>query len=649
MNWRFVVPGEGIGQFEKVNKVRKRNEPMITRSKSNQFQSRIIPLTVFAALVTAGTAFPQAAASNAASGNAAKDQEGGYSLFDVSAFFGTQWFQVYQGNDLGYEHYFQTKEVTGERLKENLSKYVSLEEAFTLGFNRLELKPAGDSGFVSAGSRNGQYSLVAVLNLTPRDAKFRPYFVVGPAVVRYTPTTVVEQPTNGPFVPVQGGQVLYSKSYAALVYGIGAEYYMNRHIGFTYDLRGLWSMPASFGLPSSPNGPGLGPNALYVSRGRDESALAFTVGVSFRFGYHEPPPPVTVVTPPPPPPPPPPPTVITVSAIQGAHDVCPGDNIRLSVSAQGWEQGQTPVYQWTVNNQPAPGGRATAFNLPTTDGPGQKAVRVTVTAGGAMASSGPVNVLVRNLAPPTIQFAVNPTTIAYGDRLPLNAQATGSDCGGPATIRYTANDGAINGTTFDSSSMTFNPNGAGTQQKVVAITATATDTKNQTATANANVTVVFKVPASRQDIVFPNRSSRVNNAAKRYLIDVLTPKLRADPNSTVILIGHRDMSETGRPAATLDTQRVLNTAAVLSAGKGICPQLDLSRVQVAYVGTDQTDPPMPFGDNSVKERGGQSATDARAQFRRVEIWFVPGGADKPNVPGLMPAPAQLIQAKGCPR
>ena len=65
-------------------------------------------------------------------------------------------------------------------------------------------------------------------------------------------------------------------------------------------------------------------------------------------------------------------------------------------------------------------------------GSGNKAIRVTVTAGGAMATSGPVNVLVRNLAPPTIRFAVNPTTIAYGDRLPLNAQATGSDCGGPA-------------------------------------------------------------------------------------------------------------------------------------------------------------------------------------------------------------------------
>jgi outer membrane protein OmpA-like peptidoglycan-associated protein len=163
------------------------------------------------------------------------------------------------------------------------------------------------------------------------------------------------------------------------------------------------------------------------------------------------------------------------------------------------------------------------------------------------------------------------------------------------------------------------------------------------------VTVTYKRPAQRTDIVFPNRSSRVNNAAKRYLIEVLTPKLKADPNSKVILIGHRDMSETGRAAATLDTQRVLNTAAVLSAGKGICPSLDLSRVQVKSDGTDQADSPMPFADSSVKERAGQAASGDRAQFRRVEVWFIPGGSDTPAVTGLGAAPEKEIKAKGCPR
>jgi len=46
-------------------------------------------------------------------------------------------------------------------------------------------------------------------------------------------------------------------------------------------------------------------------------------------------------------------------------------------------------------------------------------------------------------------------------------------------------------------------------------------------------------------------------------------------------------------------------------------------VQVKSDGTDQTDPPLPFGDASVRERTGQTATDQRAQFRRVECGSCP--------------------------
>jgi outer membrane protein OmpA-like peptidoglycan-associated protein len=234
--------------------------------------------------------------------------------------------------------------------------------------------------------------------------------------------------------------------------------------------------------------------------------------------------------------------------------------------------------------------------------------------------------------------------------LPLNATDTVSDCATATPIRYTASEGTITGTTFDSTGVSFDQsNRVSLQSKVVNLTATETDSKGQTASATANVTVNLRPAASRVDIVFANRSSRVNNAAKRYLIEQLSPRLRADPASTVILIGHRDMTETGLANANLDTQRVLNTAAVMSAGKQVCPTLDLSRVQVNYAGTDQTNPPMPFGDASVKERSGQGTTDARAQFRRVEVWFVPGGADKPALSGLQPAPVREIQAKGCPR
>lgn len=613
---------------------------MTTRSKSNPFQSRTILLTVFAALVTAGTALPQ---SSSSSGNAVKDPpEGGYSLVDLSVFFGTQWYQIYQGSGGSGQHFFEARPVVGERVTENWSRYVGLEESFTLGFNRLAILPAGGINYVTEGSRNIEYSVVGVFNLLPRDRKFRPYAVLGPAGVTYFASGTVNQPNVGaiPLLPT----TFKTETYGALAYGVGATAYINRRIGFQYDLRGYWTpKTADFGLSNVPYGTG----SLYIAHVHGESSLQLTTGIIFRFGYHEPPPP-PAPAPPPPPPPPAPRANVQAGPIQGARDVCPGDNLRLTVTASGWLPDQTPGYQWSVNNQNVAGGTGAAFNLDTTTS-GNKAIRVTVSVPGSQATSGPVNVLVRQAGPPTIQFNVSPTTINYGDRLPLNATARGSDCGGAVTVRYTASAGTITGTTFDSSSMTFDPNGAGQQQQNVTLTATATDTKNQTASANANVTVLYKRPASRTDIVFPNRSSRVNNAAKRYLIETLTPMLRADPNSTVILIGHRDMSETGRAAANLDHERVYNTAAVISAGKGICPALDLSRVQVAYAGTDQTDPPMPFADNSVKERRGATATDQRAQFRRVEVWFIPGGSDRPNVPGLQPAPVREIQAKGCPR
>jgi outer membrane protein OmpA-like peptidoglycan-associated protein len=603
---------------------------MTTRSKSYQFNSRIILLTVLAALVTAGPALSQSSS------------EGGYSLVDLTAFFGTQWYQIYQGSAGGGNNFYEARPVVGERVTENFSRYVSLEEAFTLGFNRFAFRPAGATQYATIGARNTTYSLAGVFYMKPRDSRVRPYVLIGPGAVDYHATGAVQYAGTPALLPA----AFNSQIYAALIYGLGLDVNLNRHIGFQYDLRGAWTPKTSdFGLPSTPGLPG----SVFITHARGESSLMFTTGIVFRFGYHEPPVPYVPPPPPPAPPPPPPPVNISLSAIQGASaNVCPGDNVRLTVTPSGVPAGASLSYQWSVNNQAAPGGTGAAFNLNTTTS-GPKAVRVTVSAGGSTASTGPVNVNVQALSPPTITFNVSPTTIAYGDRLPLNAQAAAGNCAQTTPVRYTASAGAIAGTTFDSSSLTFNPNGAGVQQQVVQITATETDSRNQTATQARPVTVVYKVLASRQDIVFANRSSRVNNAAKRYLIEVLTPKLKADPNSKVILIGHRDMSETGRPSANLDKERVYNAAAVLSAGKGICPALDLSRVQVMYDGADQTDPPMPFADNSVKERSGQSATDQRAQFRRVEVWFIPGGSDSPSVTGLAPAPEKEIKAKGCPK
>jgi hypothetical protein len=186
------------------------------------------------------------------------------------------------------------------------------------------------------------------------------------------------------------------------------------------------------------------------------------------------------------------------------------------------------------------------------------------------------------------------------------------------------------------------------------VTATATDQCGQTGIAEGEITVVLNPEARRlDDLVFPSGSARINNCAKRVLLEVLTPLLRESPASRVYLIGHRDARETGRDASTLDQRRVLNAAAVLSGSSGICAQVDVGRIHGINAGTDQTSAPRPaFCGASVQELAGQAvrSNDPNAMFRRVEVWFVPDGADIPeNLRSATPLPANAVAALGCPR
>ena len=340
---------------------------------------------------------------------------------------------------------------------------------------------------------------------------------------------------------------------------------------------------------------------------------------------------------------------LQISAITGGRDVCPSDNLRVAVTASGWLPQQTPVYQWFLDDK-AVEGTSNAFLIVPTSGPsGTHTVKVMVTAGESSKTSAPVNIIIKPAPPPTIRFGASPATIIYGDKSALTATAAGSECTSPVTIRYTAGEGAIVGMNFESATMSFDLNNrAKPQSKVVHLTATATDSKGQTAAAGADVTVTLTPQARRlDDIVFQSRNARVNNCGKRILLEELTPILRNDPDAKVVLIGHRDATESA--ASKVDEQRVANAAAILTAGTGICPQLDLSRVLINWVGADQSSETRPaLCGSSVIERTGQAvaATDNKAPFRRVEIWIIPGGAAMPAaLTNLKPAPA----ARGCPR
>jgi Flagellar motor protein len=583
---------------------------------------------------------------------------GEYAIFDVTLFGGYQRFNVFQDSKYDRGRDFATGPIFGLRFTEDFSRRLGLEESLTYGINNLRLRPYQTNNWAGFGNRNYQFAITPVFHFTPRQSRVRPFLLAGPAIVYYDPTRDAELSTRTAANASLHAQPLEMKYGPALVYGGGVKFNMRR-IGVRFDVRSVLTQTPHFNLTTAPTIPG----SVFIGHRGIESALQATFGIVFKFGMRsdsaatvastE----VTKTTPPPPPPPAPV-VEIQLGAIQGGTgDVCAGDPVALSVTASGWPSGQSASYQWMVNGQAAPGGSGPTFNLSTQGASGAQTVTVTVSAAGASKTSEPLTIRIKDSRPPTVTVSASPSTIAYGEKSTITGNATGSDCGGPATIKYTASEGTISGNIFDSTGVSFDMNNRSRQQtKTVTITATATDTKGATGTATTNIVVTMK-PAARRldDIIFPNGSSRVNNCAKRVLLEDLTAMLRDDPNGRVILVGHRDSSEKGKGFATLDRDRVLNAAAVLSAGTGICPQLDLSRIKVDWVGADQTTPTKASlcgSSTTVKEKGGQAigANDQKAQFRRVEIWFVPGGADAPSqVRAPKDAPASLIKAKGCPK
>jgi outer membrane protein OmpA-like peptidoglycan-associated protein len=173
------------------------------------------------------------------------------------------------------------------------------------------------------------------------------------------------------------------------------------------------------------------------------------------------------------------------------------------------------------------------------------------------------------------------------------------------------------------------------------------------------------------DVIFAKNNARVNNCGKRVLIDEAAPRAGSG-DYNIVLVGHRDSDEQENAAAgggrrernrrrkaaarlALDEQRALNCAAVLSAGSGTCGKVDRSRIQVDWVGTDQTSDPEPglCGTSNLaaqKERRG-SKVSAADKNRRVEVYLVPRNSTTmpPAVKNVKPLPESEVKALGCPR
>ncbi len=550
----------------------------------------------------------------------------------------------------------------------------------------------------SFGARNFLFGLNPVFNLRPRGSKVIPYITVGAMGVQYTPTGTAEnlarQPTN---IALYQAQSLNDNLQVGINYGGGVKWHFSDHVGARVDVRGLWTRNPTYGLPNSLNGTG-----VFIPARAKLDGLQATLGLVFYLGQSKCPP-----MPPAPPPPAPLPTP-TISGAGGAGAViCPGKPVTMHADMPGAPADHKLTYAWTVNGQSQ---GSSSPDLTFTPGPGTSNIALTVTDTTPppppmeRPQKFPVRCWVQPPAPAPVVPVTASTSITVNDAGPtisnisasaasgspaagagggaalvcskndgphtanLSATAQACPCGGNLTYKWTVSEGSLTNdsspnATFDASSLTFEDS-AQDQTKTVTATLTVTDEQGKTATQTTNITVNCKPTFVRlDDVIFAKNNARVNNCGKRVLVDDAANRLSSG-DYDLVLVGHRDTDEAenaprarrtrGHKAEAgrlLDEQRALNAAAILSGGTGTCGKVDISRIKVDWVGTDQTSETRPgqCGTSNTQERKGSETSEADKN-RRVEVYLVPHNSTTfpPAVKNAKPAPEAEVKALGCP-
>ena len=349
-------------------------------TKSSQFVRPCRQLLLWATVAVAITGSAMAQSAGTAKAAPASSDDSGYSTWDVTPFFGWQWFQAFQGqNDRSYTDKLKSGWLFGERFNADLTPMFSTEASLTLGSNRLLLRPFGQNDFASIPSKNIEVALHFVYHFQPRTAKTRLFVLAGPAIVWYQPGSTLGPNAIGNFV--QPTFAPKRRDEPGITYGIGVKHYVSPLWGLRFDVGGRLNPAAHFNLPSSPQGP----NSIYIPVKGVDSSLYASVGIILREHYIAPPPPpnplisqalrVDVPTAP-----------GGAVSITGAHDVCPGDDLRLSINASGFPN---PTYQWRINGAPAAGATGASYSAPTATGTGSRAVTAVVTTGPSVGTSAP--------------------------------------------------------------------------------------------------------------------------------------------------------------------------------------------------------------------------------------------------------------------
>ena len=661
---------------------------MITR-----LVSRPISSLVLCATLCAGTAvFAQDANTTKTTVKMADGQDQYPDLWEIDPFGG---IQAYGQVNRGLDEKLSNGGVVGGRFTYNPYRYLGLELWMDYSIANVNFGqsngtiPAGLSGAggpvspYGFGARNWTFGFDPVWNFRPRGSKFQPYVTAGVDGIQFTPTSQAEnlagQPNNILLYHANG---LNDNLQVGFNAGGGIKWHFSEHFGLRFDARALISRNPTYNLPGGPDGGG-----VYVPAKSRMVGVQATLGLVFYGGESKCPPMPAA---------PPAPTALPAVSITGGDGsgsgaFCPGKPVTLHANIAAADR--KLAYAWTVNGQAQSGTSADLSFTPTS---GTSSVQVTVTdtapppaplerpkkfpercwvqppaAAPVAPVSATASVTITQGAPTISSVSASPNTLAAcgGDGAKtanLSGTAQSSACGGNLTYKWTVSEGSVTNdsspnASFDVTSLTFEQS-AQAQSKSIVATLLVTDQTGQTATQTTNITVNCTPQWVRlDDVIYAKNNTRVNNCGKRLLIDDAAQRM-SNGDYDIILVGHRDTDEDvkapggkrGRKAAggpDLDEARVLNAAAILSGGTGTCGKVDVSRIKMDTVGTDQTSETRTgqCGTSNTQERKGSETSEADKN-RRVEVYLVPHNSTvvPPAVKNARPVPEAAVKALGCP-
>src|SRR5262249_24951986 len=147
-----------------------------------------------------------------------------------------------------------------------------------------------------------------------------------------------------------------------------------------------------------------------------------------------------------------------------------------------------------INNQPAGSDKTLAINTDNLP-PGSYGVDLIVSSPeGYYDGAGSTTFIIQQYIPPSGILTVDPKEIRSGEKSTLGVSGLHNQCGGHIRVAYSASEGNISGTTYDSSAVQFDPSDLN-QRKTATIVARLEDDHGSSLTS---ATIVVQKAASPQ-------------------------------------------------------------------------------------------------------------------------------------------------------